>query len=62
MMAGRFSSERDLVAAAARRHGVTVERLHRSLIPAEVSAVADEIAALDESPFARAFRAEMAVA
>lgn len=61
-MVGRFRSESDLVAAAARRHGVTVEQLHRSLIPADVSAMADALAALDESPFAQAFRAEMAVA
>jgi hypothetical protein len=61
-MAGRFVSESDLVAAAARRSGVPVEFLHRSLIPADVSAMADALAALDESPFAQAFRAEMAVA
>jgi hypothetical protein len=54
-------SEADLVRAAARRHGVPVEQLHRSLIPAEVSARASELAALDESPFAHAFFAEMAV-
>ena len=54
-------SEADLVRASARRHGVPVEQLHRSLIPAEVSARASELAALDESPFARAFFAEMAV-
>lgn len=60
-MAARFRSETNLVAAAARRHGVPVEQLHRSLIPAEVSAKASELAALDDSPFAQAFRAEMAV-
>ena len=61
-MAGRFRSEADLVAVAARRHGVPVEQLHRSLIPADLSAMADALAALDDSPFAQGFRAEMAVA
>lgn len=61
-MAGRFTAEQDLTFAAARRYGVPLEQLHRSLIPAEASALADALAEVDESPFARAFRAEMAVA